>query len=75
MRKLIGLTSLSALALMAYSATTTPGANAKEMFEGETIRVLIGYGAGGGYDRYGRLSTPEQKHTIGRSKSTPLCMM
>ena len=51
------LTRISAAAALGFSATVTSvagTASAQEMFEGQTIRVLIGYGAGGGYDRYGR---------------------
>ena len=40
-------------ALTAASAVST-GAQAQEMFSGKTVRVVIGYAAGGGYDRYGR---------------------
>lgn len=52
--RLAGISAAAALGLTAITAPVTGAANAKEMFEGETIRVLIGYGAGGGYDRYGR---------------------
>lgn len=50
---------LTALAVAAAGATAmgvlAPAtASAKEMFEGKTVKVYIGYGAGGGYDRYGR---------------------
>ncbi len=54
MQKLLGITGMCALIAAGTSAMLSQKATAKEMFEGETIRVLIGYGAGGGYDRYGR---------------------
>jgi tripartite-type tricarboxylate transporter receptor subunit TctC len=57
MRKILRVAGISAAAAFGFtviSAPITGAASAKEMFEGQTIRVLIGYGAGGGYDRYGR---------------------
>jgi len=54
MSKLFRLTGISALATLGLVATNVPVASAAEMFEGKTVRVLIGFAAGGGYDRYGR---------------------
>lgn len=54
MKTLFRLASLSAIAALGFAATGVSSTHAKEMFEGKTIRVLIGYAAGGGYDRYGR---------------------
>src|SRR5437868_10057686 len=52
------------LALMLLSLTSLmaahPQANAQpvsEFYRGKTLRMLIGYGPGGGYDLYGRLVT------------------
>jgi tripartite-type tricarboxylate transporter receptor subunit TctC len=42
-------------ALVGAAALALPSNPASaEMFSGKTVRVLIGYAAGGGYDRYGR---------------------
>ncbi|MFT5539876.1 MAG: tripartite-type tricarboxylate transporter receptor subunit TctC [Alphaproteobacteria bacterium] len=51
-----GLTVLAATAAgaTAMGVLASTSVDAREMFEGKTIRVIIGYGAGGGYDRYGR---------------------
>ncbi len=54
MKIFTGITGIVAFAALASSPLLTQPATAAESFEGETIRVLIGYGAGGGYDRYGR---------------------
>lgn len=54
MNKILRLVSLSAVAAFGFSATSAPIANAAEFYKGKTVRVVIGYGAGGGYDRYGR---------------------
>ncbi len=47
------LRSVTAAALAAL--LVSPGAaGAAEMFHGKTVKVMIGYAAGGGYDTYGR---------------------
>jgi tripartite-type tricarboxylate transporter receptor subunit TctC len=50
MRRITG-TLLTAIAM---GTVAVPNAMSAELFEGKTVRVLIGYGAGGGYDRYAR---------------------
>jgi len=45
--------ALIALGLSAAAATADPIA---DFYQGKTMRVIIGYGAGGGYDIYGRLA-------------------
>ena len=54
MNKLFRLASIYAVAISGFAAILAPVTNAQEIYKGKTIRVLIGYGAGGGYDRYGR---------------------
>ena len=46
----LGLAALAGAAVTAGSLDTVKAAD----FSGKTIKVIIGYGAGGGYDRYGR---------------------
>ena len=44
---------------MAAMLRATPGVQADEVadfYRGKTVRVIIGYGPGGGYDIYGRLA-------------------
>lgn len=47
------LRSALAVAMTAF-AFAPAQSRAAEMFEGKTVKVLIGYAAGGGYDTYGR---------------------
>ncbi len=47
----VSLALLFGAALIAHSA---PSATAAELYEGKTVKVMIGYAAGGGYDTYGR---------------------
>lgn len=44
-----------ALAAVALLVGTAPHATAQEFYKGKTIRVVVGYGPGGGYDLYGRV--------------------
>jgi len=54
MNKLLRLAGASAIATLVTSTVSVSVVGAQDSFEGKTIRVLIGFGAGGGYDRYGR---------------------
>ncbi len=75
MRKFLCLSSASALAVMGLTAASLPTADAEETFKGKTVRVLIGYGAGGGYDRYGRqLARHIGKHLPGNPSVAPANM-
>ncbi len=49
-----GLVALAAAAVAATSAGTADAQSVAEFYKGKTVRVVIGYAAGGGYDRYGR---------------------
>lgn len=49
-----GLVALAAAAVLTMGAGVSGSAEAAPDFKGKTIRVIIGYAAGGGYDRYGR---------------------
>lgn len=51
---------MTALALIVAQLGFTPAARADavaDFYRGKTVRVVIGYGAGGNYDLYGRLAT------------------
>ena len=56
--RVIDLAKRSALAaaLVALSVSAAPADPISDFYQGKTIRVIIGYGAGGGYDLYGRLA-------------------
>lgn len=49
------LTTVGVLAGIASLAmTAAPSAQAEDFYKGKTVRMIIGYGPGGGYDVYGR---------------------
>lgn len=50
-RTLLRSALAAAMTALAFAPAT---AGAAEMYEGKTVKVLIGYAAGGGYDTYGR---------------------
>jgi len=54
MKKLLRLAGTFAMAGFGLMAILAPTAHAEDFYAGKTVRVLIGFGAGGGYDRYGR---------------------
>jgi len=49
------LTSAMALAIVALSSEASSDP-IEDVYKGKTVRVVIGYGEGGGYDLYGRLA-------------------
>ncbi len=56
-----------ALAAMAYVASTSSPAcaqSAEEYFRGKTVRIVVGYGPGGGYDIYARMIAPYLSKTL-----------
>jgi len=61
------LVAISALALgLAFLAMTWTGAMAEDFYKGKTIRVAVGFAAGGGYDTYARAITRHMgKHIPG----------
>lgn len=59
----------------ALAASAAPPAQADDMFKGKTVRLLIGYGAGGGYDQYGRhVARHIGKHMPGNPSVVPANM-
>ncbi|MCP4383221.1 MAG: hypothetical protein GY798_17690 [Hyphomicrobiales bacterium] len=56
MQKTRSIRSLAAATVIAFG-TAISGANAADVdFSGKTITMVVGFGAGGGYDAYGRLA-------------------
>ncbi|MFM2129732.1 MAG: hypothetical protein RL477_1278 [Pseudomonadota bacterium] len=51
MKKMLPSAAAVVAAVLAFNPAE---AGAAELFEGKTVKVLIGYAAGGGYDTYGR---------------------
>ena len=61
-----------ALSLCLGVAGFVGAAEAQDFYRGKTIRVVIGYGTGGGYDQYGRLLTKHlSKHIPGHPTVVP----
>lgn len=58
---------LGVAALMVASSVVTPGACA-DFYQGKTLKLIIGYSAGGGYDLYGRMLA---KHLGGHIPGNP----
>src|SRR5580704_296430 len=62
---------LSVLALAACAACRSPGARAQDAerayFGSKTIRLVVGYGPGGGYDAYARMIAPQLSKVLGAS--------
>ncbi|MGE3245467.1 MAG: Bug family tripartite tricarboxylate transporter substrate binding protein [Beijerinckiaceae bacterium] len=50
--------ALAACSLFALSAIGAQAETAQEFFKGKTIKILVPYGAGGGYDIYARMLAP-----------------
>jgi tripartite-type tricarboxylate transporter receptor subunit TctC len=54
------------------AATSAPAQSVAEFYRGKTIHMVIGYGAGGGYDLYGRLAAEFLgKHIPGNPNVVP----
>ena len=53
---------------VAFLAVATPRAEAEDaaaFYKGRTVRLVVGYGAGGGYDAYARLLAPHLEKRLG----------
>jgi tripartite-type tricarboxylate transporter receptor subunit TctC len=55
------------LALGAFAAAPAALAQSDEaaFFKGKTVRIIVGYGAGGGYDAYARMLAPYMSQRLG----------
>ena len=67
MKALMKLAALGGLAAIAAVAALQPiGARAADSYyKGKTIRFVVGFGAGGGYDTYARMLAPEYEKLLG----------
>ena len=52
---------------MALGAVSAPAAAADDYYKGKTIRFIVGFGAGGGYDAYSRMLAPLFAKELGAS--------
>ena len=53
------------IAVGACAAGTALAETAKEFYSGKTVRIVVGYGPGGGYDAYARMLAPHLAKQIG----------
>lgn len=61
--------------LLALAAPSVATVQAEDFYKGKTVRLLIGYGAGGGYDQYGRhVARHFGKHLPGNPAVVPTNM-
>jgi tripartite-type tricarboxylate transporter receptor subunit TctC len=60
----LAVTAMAGLAIgMRPAAAETP----EEFYKGKTVRIVVGYGAGGGYDIYARMIAPYVSKALGTS--------
>lgn len=57
MGKIFGLAVAAAALACGLGGVSAQAANVSEFYQGKQVRVIIGYGAGGGYDVYARFVT------------------
>lgn len=67
--RLLKITS-TALLLAGLLSVAAPGAAAQtgaeaQFFKGKSVRLVVGYGSGGGYDTYARMIAPSLSKTLG----------
>ena len=75
MRRVVCLAGTLAIATAGVAGVAVSSSQAEDFYKGKTVRVLIGYGAGGGYDRYGRqLARHIGKHLPGKPAVVPANM-
>ena len=59
------VTALATVAGLTASALPAAAQSAEEFFKGKTVRIVVGYGAGGGYDIYARMIAPYVSKALG----------
>ena len=57
MGKTFGLAVAAAVLVCGLGGVSAQAADVSEFYQGKQVRVIIGYGAGGGYDVYARFVT------------------
>jgi tripartite-type tricarboxylate transporter receptor subunit TctC len=63
--KTLALTAVSAAALALVAFASPAKADEGDFFKGKTVRLVVGFGAGGGYDAYARMVAPRLGKLIG----------
>lgn len=57
--------AVSALLILCSFAVTAGAETAAEFYRGKVVKLVVGYGAGGGYDAYARLLAPHLERRLG----------
>ena len=58
-------TAIACAAGAALALGFSPGAEASDYYNGKVIKIIVGYGPGGGYDTYARLLAPKLEKETG----------
>lgn len=59
--------AISALAILAFGTASASAQQADDYYKGKTVRLVVGYGPGGGYDIYARMIAPYIAKALGTS--------
>ena len=59
--------AIGVLAIAAFGTVQAQAQSPEEFFKGKTVRIVVGYGPGGGYDIYARMIAPYLAKAIGAS--------
>lgn len=54
-------------AAIGFAATSAKAESAADYYKGKTVRIVVGYGPGGGYDAYARMIAPYLGKALGAS--------
>lgn len=57
--------ALVLFAVAAFSPLTASAETAAEFYRGKVVKLVVGYGAGGGYDAYARMLAPHLEQRLG----------
>ena len=72
MSKRFSLATLSGAALLAIAPSLVQAQSVEQFYKGKTVNLYIGYGSGGGYDFYGRLTARHMgRHLPGNPNIVP----
>ena len=61
----VGIALTVTLALSALASPATAQDSEQAFFTGKTVRFVVGFGPGGGYDAYARMLAPYLSKTLG----------
>ena len=63
--KTIIMSACAVAAVIAFSASAIRAQDAANFYKGKTVRIVVGYGPGGGYDAYARMIAPYLDKALG----------